>query len=63
MFTIFSSQDILGMVEDFLIDIPQVCEYLGEIFGKYQQGTFLFQLLNMNAKIGYKVYIYFDTAF
>lgn len=26
------SQENLGNVEDFLIDIPQVCDYLGEIF-------------------------------
>lgn len=31
----FRSQETLSMVEDFEIDIPQVCEYLGEVFGKY----------------------------
>lgn len=24
------------MTEDFAIDIPQVCDYLGEIFGKFK---------------------------
>lgn len=30
-----SSQEILEMTEDYVIDIPQVCNYLGEIFGKF----------------------------
>lgn len=30
-----SSQEILEMTEDYVIDIPQVCDYLGEIFGKF----------------------------
>lgn len=32
---LFRSQDTLGMVEDYEIDIPQVCDYLGEVFGKW----------------------------
>lgn len=35
-FPFFSCQETLSMTEDFAIDIPQVCDYLGEIFGKFK---------------------------
>lgn len=35
VYFLFSGQETLSMTEDFAIDIPQVCDYFGEIFGKF----------------------------